>query len=158
MYRKYGDVDVVPTRYFLYGMKPGEETTVQIAPGKTLLVRLQSIGPADERGMRTVFFKLNGQTRNIEVQDRSVQVIRQENRKAEKENDCHVGSPLQGMLSKVFVKKGDQVRKNQPLFMVEAMKMETNITANHDGIVGKIVLTQGTLVNTDDLVIEIESR
>lgn len=158
MYRKYGDVDVVPTRYFLYGMKPGEETTVQIAPGKTLLVRLQSIGPADERGMRTVFFKLNGQTRNIEVQDRSVQVIRQENRKAEKENDCHVGSPLQGMLSKVFVKKGDQVRKNQPLFMVEAMKMETNITANHDGIVGKIVLTPGTLVNTDDLVIEIESR
>ncbi len=158
MYRKYGDVDVVPTRYFLYGMKPGEETTVQIAPGKTLLVRLQSIGPADERGMRTVFFKLNGQTRNIEVQDRSVQVIRQENRKVEKENDCHVASPLQGMLSKVFVKKGDQVRKNQPLFMVEAMKMETNIAANHDGIVGKIVLTPGTLVNTDDLVMEIESR
>ena len=155
MYRKYGDVDVVPTRYFLYGMKPGEETTVQIAPGKTLLVRLQSIGPADERGMRTVFFKLNGQTRNIEVQDRSVQVIRQENRKAEKENDCHVASPLQGMLSKVFVKKGDQVRKNQPLFMVEAMKMETNIAANHDGIVGEIVLTPGTLVNTDDLVMEI---
>ena len=155
MYRKYGDVDVGPTRYFLYGMKPGEETTVQIAPGKTLLVRLQSIGPADERGMRTVFFKLNGQTRNIEVQDRSVQVIRQENRKAEKENDCHVASPLQGMLSKVFVKKGDQVRKNQPLFMVEAMKMETNIAANHDGIVGEIVLTPGTLVNTDDLVMEI---
>ena len=105
--------------------------------------------------IRTVFFKLNGQTRNIEVQDRSVQVIRQENRKAEKENDCHVASPLQGMLSKVFVKKGDQVRKNQPLFMVEAMKMETNIAANHDGIVGEIVLTPGTLVNTDDLVMEI---
>jgi pyruvate carboxylase len=155
MYRKYGDVDVVPTRYFLYGMKPGEETTVQIAPGKTLLVRLQSIGPADEKGMRTAFFKLNGQTRNIEVQDRSVKVFSQENRKAEKENEWHVASPLQGMLSKIFVKKGDQIKKNQPLFMVEAMKMETNIAAHHDGIVGDIILAPGTLVNTDDLVMEI---
>lgn len=158
MFRKYGDVDVVPTKYFLYGMKPGEETTVQIAPGKTLLVRLQSIGPADDKGMRTAFFKLNGQTRNIEVQDRSIKVIRQENRKAEKDNERHVASPLQGMLSKVFVKKGDEVKKNQPLFMVEAMKMETNIAANNDGIVGDIILTPGTLVNTDDLVLEIESR
>jgi pyruvate carboxylase len=155
MFRKYGDVDVVPTKYFLYGMKPGEETTVQIAPGKTLLVRLQSIGPADDKGMRTAFFKLNGQTRNIEVQDRSIKVIRQENRKADKDNERHVASPLQGMLSKVFVKKGDEVKKNQPLFMVEAMKMETNIAANNDGIVGDIILNPGTLVNTDDLVLEI---
>ena len=158
MFRKYGDVHVVPTKYFLYGMKPGEETTIQIAPGKTLLVRLQSIGPADDKGMRTAFFKLNGQTRNIEVQDKSIKVIRQENRKADKENSNHIASPLQGMLSKVFVKKGDQVRKNQPLFMVEAMKMETNIAANNDGIIGNIVLNPGTLVNTDDLVMEIESR
>ncbi len=158
MFRKYGDVDVVPTKYFLYGMKPGEETTVQIAPGKTLLVRLQSIGPADDKGMRTAFFKLNGQTRNIEVQDRSIKVIHQENRKAEKDNEHHVASPLQGMLSKVFVKKGDEVKKNQPLFMVEAMKMETNIAANSDGVVKDIILSPGTLVNTDDLVLEIESR
>jgi pyruvate carboxylase len=158
MFRKYGDVDVVPTKYFLYGMKPGEETTVQIAPGKTLLVRLQSIGPADDKGMRTAFFKLNGQTRNIEVQDRSIKVIHQENRKAEKDNEHHVASPLQGMLSKVFVKKGDEVKKNQPLFMVEAMKMETNIAANNDGVVKDIILSPGTLVNTDDLVLEIESR
>lgn len=154
MFRKYGDVDVVPTKYFLYGMKPGEETTVQIAPGKTLLVRLQSIGPADDKGMRTAFFKLNGQTRNIEVQDRSIKVTRLENRKAEKDNAHHIASPLQGMLSKVFVKKGDKVKKNQTLFMVEAMKMETNIAANNDGIVGDIILTAGTLVNTDDLVLE----
>src|SRR5690606_8663934 len=104
MYRKYGDVDVVPTQYFFYGMKPGEETTIRIAPGKTLLVRLQSIGPADDKGMRTAFFKLNGQTRNIEVQDKSIKVVKQENRKADKSDPHHIGSPLQGMLSKVFVK------------------------------------------------------
>lgn len=154
MFRKYGDVDVVPTKYFLYGMKPGEETTIQLAPGKTLLVRLQSIGPADDKGMRTAFFKLNGQTRNIEVQDKSIKVVKQENRKIDKSNENHIGSPLQGMLSKIFVKKGDVVKKNQPLFMVEAMKMETNIAANADGKVGDIVLTPGTLVNTDDMVLE----
>ena len=155
MFRRYGDVDVVPTRYFLYGMKPGEETTVQIAPGKTLLIRLLSIGPADDKGMRTVFFKLNGQTRNIEVQDKTIKVTRHENRKADKTNSNHIGSPLQGMLSKVFVKKGDLVKKNQPLFMVEAMKMETNIAATADGKVVDIILSAGTLVNTDDLVLEV---
>lgn len=154
IFRKYGDVDVVPTKYFLYGMKPGEETTVQIAPGKTLLVKLQSVGPPDDKGMRTAFFKLNGQTRNIEIQDRSVTVIRQEHRKADKENTQQVASPLQGMLSRIFVKKGDEVKKNQPLFMVEAMKMETNIAANNDGVIGEIILNPGTLVNTDDLVLE----
>mgnify|MGYP001573312197 CR=1 FL=1 len=154
MYRKYGDVDVVPTRYFFYGMKPGEETTVRIAPGKTLLIRLQSIGPADEKGMRTIFFKLNGQTRNIEIQDKTIKVTHLENRKADKSNANHIGSPLQGMLSRVFVKKGDMVKKNQPLFMVEAMKMETNIAASADGKVGDIILAPGTLVNTDDLVLE----
>lgn len=154
-WREYGDVSTVPTKYFLYGMKQGEETTIEIAPGKTLLVRLLSISPADENGMRTVFFKLNGQTRNIDVQDKSIKVFKQENRKIDKGNEKQIGAPLQGLLSKIFVKEGEKVKKNQPLFVVEAMKMETNITANHDFIVGSLALTPGTLVNTDDLVLEI---
>ncbi|POY35100.1 pyruvate carboxylase [Solitalea longa] len=153
-WNEYGDVSGIPTKYFLYGMKLGEETTIEIAPGKTLLVRLLSISPADENGMRTVFFKLNGQTRNIDVLDKSIKVLKQENRKVDKENTKHIGAPLQGMLSKIFVKKGDSVKKNQPLFVVEAMKMETNITASHDFTVGALVLDPGTLVNTDDLVLE----
>ncbi|MNV50382.1 Biotin/lipoyl attachment protein [compost metagenome] len=136
-------------------MKPGEETTIEIAKGKTLLIRLLSIGPADDKGMRTVFFKLNGQTRNIEILDKTVQVTRLENRKIDKSNVSHIGSPLQGLLSKVFVKAGDVVKKNQPLFMIEAMKMESNITAIADCVVKNIVLTEGTIVNTDDLVLEV---
>lgn len=155
MFRQYGDLDVIPTKYFLFGMEPGAETTIEISRGKTLLVRLLSIGPADDKGMRTVFFKLNGQTRNIEVQDKTIQVSRFENYKIDKANPVHVGSPLQGMLSKVFVKANEKVKKNQPLFMVEAMKMETNIAASADGVVKQIVLTSGTLVNTDDLVLEL---
>ncbi|TKC56189.1 pyruvate carboxylase [Pedobacter hiemivivus] len=154
-FRLYGDVSVIPTRYFFYGMKPGEETTIEIAKGKTLLVRLLSIGPADDNGMRTVFFKLNGQTRDIEIQDRSVKVVKLENRKVDKDIINHIGSPLQGLLSKVFVKAGDQVKKNQPLFMIEAMKMESNISAIADGVIKSITLNAGTMVNTDDLVLEL---
>ncbi|SHG14454.1 pyruvate carboxylase [Pedobacter caeni] len=155
IFRLYGDVSVIPTQYFFYGMKPGEETTIEIAKGKTLLIRLLSIGPADDKGMRTVFFKLNGQTRNIEIQDKEVKVTRAENRKVDKLNPAHIGSPLQGLLSKVFVKVGDTVKKNQPMFMIEAMKMESNITAIADGVVKSIVLKEGTIVNTDDLVLEV---
>lgn len=154
-FRLYGDVSVIPTRYFFYGMKPGEETTIEIAKGKTLLVRLLSIGPADDNGIRTVFFKLNGQTRDIEIQDKSVKVVKLENRKVDKDSSNHIGSPLQGLLSKVFVKAGDQVKKNQPLFMIEAMKMESNISAIADGVIKSITLAAGTMVNTDDLVLEL---
>ena len=156
MFRQYGDISVIPTHNFLFGMKPGEETTIEISRGKTLLIRLLSIGPADENGKRTVFFELNGQTRNIRIKDKTTQVVRLENRKVDKANPAHVGSPLQGMLSKVFVKSNQKVTKNQPLFMVEAMKMETCIAASADGEVRQIILPSGTLVNTDDLILELE--
>ncbi len=154
-YRQYGDVSVVPTPLFLYGMKVGQDTTIEIAKGKTLLIRLLSIGPVDDRGNRTVFFKLNGQTRNVEVRDKSIKVERKENRKIDKANEKQIGAPLQGMLSKLLVKKGDAVKKNQQLFIIEAMKMETIITAPFDATIGNIELSGGTLVNTNDLILEL---
>ncbi len=153
--RLYGDVSVVPTKYFFYGMKEGQDTTIEIAKGKTLLIRLLSIGNIDEKGNRTVFFKLNGQTRNIEVRDRAVKVEHRENKKIDKANDKQIGAPLQGMLSKLLVKKDEVVKKNQQLFIIEAMKMETIITAPVDGVIKHIELTGGTLVNTNDLVVEL---
>lgn len=154
-WREYGDVSVIPTPLFLYGMKMGEDTTISIAKGKTLLIRLLSIGPADEHGKRTVFFKLNGQTRNVEVTDRSLQVKTVENRKIDKDNEKHIGAPLQGLLSKVLVEKNTRVKKNQPLFIIEAMKMETVITAPCEADINHIELIPGTLVNTNDLVLEL---
>lgn len=154
-WREYGDVSVVPTPIFLYGLKMGEDTTIEIAPGKTLLIRLLSIGPVDDKGHRTVFFKLNGQTRNVEVMDKSVKVTQVENKKIDKANDKHIGAPLQGMLSKLLVNKKDKVKKNQPLFVIEAMKMETVITAPFDSEIGHVELASGTLVNTNDLVMEL---
>jgi pyruvate carboxylase len=117
---------------------------------------LLSVGPIDEKGNRTVFFKLNGQTRNVDVRDRAVKVEQKEHKKVDKNNEKQIGAPLQGMLSKVMVKKGDQVKKNQQLFIIEAMKMETIITAPEDGSIYQIELAGGTLVNTGDLVLEMD--
>jgi len=155
--RLYGDVSVVPTPIFLYGMKPGDDTTIEIARGKTLLIRMQSIGPVDEKGNRTVFFRLNGQTRGIEVHDKSVKIERKENKKTDKANDRQIGAPLQGLLSKLLVKKDEAVKKNQPLFVIEAMKMETTITAPFDCSIKHVELASGSLVNTADLILELDA-
>jgi pyruvate carboxylase len=154
-YREYGDVSLLSTPLFLFGMKDGEDTTVEIAKGKTLLIRLLSVGPVDEAGKRTVFFKLNGQTRNVEVRDKAIKIQKAENKKIDKNNPNQVGAPLQGLLSKVLVKKGDKVKKNQQLFVLEAMKMETIITAPHDAEIIHTELPSGTLVNTGDFILEI---
>jgi len=153
--REFGNISVVPTPVFFYGMKQGEDTTIEIAKGKTLLIRLLSIGHVDEHGKRNVFFKLNGQTRAIEIQDRSMKVDVKENRKTDPANEGQIGAPLQGMLSKLLVNRNDQVKKNQPLFVIEAMKMETVITAPADGHIAHVELKEGTLVNTHDLVLEL---
>ncbi|HEY4799649.1 MAG TPA: pyruvate carboxylase [Bacteroidia bacterium] len=150
---EYGFVSRIPTKNFFYGMELNEETIIEFAPGKAIIVRLLSVGPPKENGMRTVFFKLNGQTRNIEVHDRSLNIKKEENPKAEHGNPKHVGAPLQGMLSKVFVKKGQAVKRNEPLFVIEAMKMETTVTASADVEVKNISLKEGTRVNADDLVV-----
>jgi pyruvate carboxylase len=154
-WREYGDVSVISTPLFLFGMKMGEDTTVEIAKGKTLLIRLLSIGPVNHEGKRTVFFKLNGQTRNVEVYDKSAKVERVENKKIDKANDKQIGAPLQGMLSKLLVKKDEKVKKNQPLFVIEAMKMETVIASPFEGAISHIELGEGTLVNTNDFVLQL---
>jgi pyruvate carboxylase len=103
--------------------------------------------------MRTVFFKVNGETRNIEVHDRSLKITKIENAKAEASNPKQIGAPLQGLLSKIFVKKGETVKKNQPLFVIEAMKMESTITAPEDAEIKSVVLKEASMVNAEDLVL-----
>ncbi|NQY08065.1 MAG: pyruvate carboxylase [Flavobacteriales bacterium] len=152
----YGDISRIPTKNFFYGMEPNEEVIIEIAEGKKIIVKLLSIGPADEDGIRTCFFKINGQTRNIDTLDRSMSVIKVENMKADPENEQHIGSPLQGLLSKILVKKGDVLKKNDPLFVIEAMKMESTIAAPADGSIKATILKEGTMVDTDDLVVTIE--
>ena len=134
-------------------MKENEEVFVEIAKGKTIIVKLLSVGPANEEGFRTLFFSVNGQARNIEVKDTSLGIEVIENIKADNSDPKQIASPLQGLLSKVFVEKGQKVKKNDPLFVIEAMKMETTITATEDSQIGSIVLDSGALVNAEDLIL-----
>jgi len=150
---KYGNLMNLPTKNFFYGMERGEEITVELDKGKTLLVSLDSVGRPNSEGMVTVYFKVNGQSRSVKIKDESIKVDEVIHAKAEKGNDKHIGAPLQGMLSTVLVNNGEKVVKNQPLFIIEAMKMETTITAVTDTVIGDVVLQPGVMVNSDDLIV-----
>lgn len=149
----YGNVLNIPTKNFFYGMDVGEEIMVEIDQGKNILVQLQLVGEPDSSGNVNLFFKVNGQLSNVIVKDKSIKVEKKENVKADSSNPKEIGSPLQGLLSNVLVKKGQEIKKNQPLFIIEAMKMETTVTATEEGIVERIQLTSGSLVNSDDLIL-----
>ncbi|SOD91875.1 pyruvate carboxylase [Spirosoma fluviale] len=150
---QYGNVSIIPTPAFFYGLKENEEILINIEEGKNILVRLLFKSEPDEFGMRTITFELNGQSRQVQVRDRASKVEKAMNAKASKAGD--VGSPLQGRLTRILVKEGDVVKKNQPLFVIEAMKMESIVAAQKEGKVAKVVLKEATTVEQDDCVIEL---
>ena len=106
--------------------------------------------------MVNVYFKVNGQGRSVKIKDTSIKVDKVEHAKADKSNSKEIGAPLQGMLSTILVKEGEKVIKNQPLFIIEAMKMETTITANEASTIEKLVLKPGVMVNSEDLVVRLQ--
>ncbi|MFD0993523.1 pyruvate carboxylase [Tenacibaculum geojense] len=153
---KFGNVMNIPTKNFFFGMEVGEEIMVDIEPGKRVLVSLIQKTAPDENGNVNVFFKINGQMRNVLIKDNSIKVDKVENLKADIASEKQIGAPLQGLLSSVLVKAGDEVKENQPLFIIEAMKMETTVTAVAAGVIDKVQLQGGTLVDTNDLVIQLK--
>jgi len=152
--QEFGEVYYLPTPAFFFGLKVGEEILIQIEEGKTLLVKLVSVADVDENGIRAVYFEHNGQTRRIRVIDNSQRSLIKSNVKASAEN--HVGSPLQGKISQMKVKEGEKVQVNTPLFVIEAMKMESIITASREATIKKIHLGVGSIVEQGDLVVELE--
>jgi pyruvate carboxylase len=148
----YGDLSVLPTQHFFYPMQTNEEILVEIGQGKSLLIRFMYMSEPDAEGNRHVFFKLNGQTRDLLVRDRSIKFLEVKHIKATQPHQ--VGAPLQGLLAKVLVKPGDVVKRNQPLFIIEAMKMESNVVANADGVVSQVHISDGTMVEQDDCILE----
>lgn len=149
--KTYGDVSKLPSLPFFYPMQPNEEIMVGISKGKNVLIRYMYMTEANEDGQRDVFFKINGQTRSVQVKDKAIKTTKVANRKASGEHE--IGAPLQGKLARIAVKAGDKVEKNQALFVVEAMKMETSITANRAMTIRDIVLKEGDMVEQDDCVL-----
>lgn len=150
---EFGYVSNIPTKAFFYGMDKGEEILVNIGQGKTIMVKLLYMLDPDEGGMVTVGFELNGQIRRIIVKDNSYKSTIVKHRKAA--GDKQIGAPLQGKISSVLVKVGEEVEEDQPLFTIEAMKMESTITASKKGVVKEVALAEGVMVEQDDLVIEL---
>ena len=150
---EYGRVSALPTPLFFYGMEPGDEVSVDIERGKTLIVRFVATSDAHEDGTRTVFFELNGQPRSVKVPDRSQVAVKPPRRKAEVANANHVGAPMPGTVATVAVLAGAKVARGDVLLTIEAMKMETSVRADRDATIAEIVTRPGEAVDAKDLLI-----
>ena len=153
---QFGNVSVLDTPTFLYGMKLGEEIEVEIEKGKTLMIKLVSISDANLEGQRTIYFELNGQPREIYIQDMNVEVSHVARRKIEPGNDSHIGATMPGTVLKVAVAKGSKVKRGEHLLITEAMKMETTVQAPFNGTIQEIHVVAGEAISPGDLLIEIE--
>jgi pyruvate carboxylase len=153
---RFGDVSVVPTRAFLYGLDPGEELAVDLEPGVRLYVQLEATTEADGRGIRTLLVTLNGQPRPIDAQDRSLQPEVPAREKAVPGEDGHVAAPMTGVVT-LTVDEGEKVVGGQQIGSIEAMKMESAIRAQADGTVERLAVASGTNVEAGDLLIVLET-
>lgn len=155
-YDQFGNVSVLDTPTFLHGLRLGEEIEVTIEKGKTLIIKLVSIGEPQHDGTRVIYFELNGQPREIVVQDLNVEVSGEKKPKANPSNPNQIGATMPGTTLKVVVSPGSRVRRGEHLLITEAMKMETTVQAPRDGIVKEIFVKEGEAISTGDLLIELE--
>ncbi|HJQ46392.1 MAG TPA: pyruvate carboxylase [Amycolatopsis sp.] len=151
----YGDTSVLPTKDFFYGLRPSEEYSVDLEPGVRLIIELEAIGEADERGMRTVMATLNGQLRPIQVRDRSVASDLPAAEKADKTLSKHVAAPFAGVVT-LSVAEGDDVAAGATVATIEAMKMEAAITTSAAGKVGRLAINSVQQVEGGDLLLVLE--
>ncbi|KTR06079.1 pyruvate carboxylase [Curtobacterium luteum] len=153
--QQYGDLSVVPTVDYLYGLRPGQEHTVPLGKGVDLFVGLEAIGEVDERGFRTVMTTLNGQLRPVSVRDRSVEVETKAAEKADPSDPKHVAAPFSGVVT-LKVAVGDVVAAGQAVASIEAMKMEAAITAPVAGTVGRLAIPATQQVDAGDLLVVLQ--
>jgi pyruvate carboxylase len=154
--RLYSDVSLLPTSPFFYGLRDREEIGVDIDKGKTLIIRQTGRSDTvDEEGKVKVFFELNGQPRTVRVPKAGLAGSGRSRPKAEEGNAAHVGAPMPGAVVTVAVKAGQKVKKGDPLLSIEAMKMETMLTAERDASVLTVHVKPGDAVNAKDLLLEL---
>ncbi|NLF05292.1 MAG: pyruvate carboxylase [Actinomycetales bacterium] len=152
---QFGDVSVLDTASYLYGMAADEEVEIELEKGVKLLVGLEAVGGADERGMRTVMFTLNGQLRPLQVRDRAAEVEVVAAEKADAGRPGHIAAPFAGAVSP-SVQEGQRVEAGQTVATVEAMKMEAAITTPVAGTVRRLAIGAVQQLEGGDLVMVIE--
>lgn len=151
----YDQVAVLPTKAFFYGLEVNEEISLDIEEGKTLIIKLISVGEPDKDGIRNVTFELNGRPRDARIQDRSVKSESVQREKADPSDPKHVGAPMPGVLSSCSVTVGQKVEKGDKVAALEAMKMQTTLYAQADGTVDAILVNVGENVDSKDLILRL---
>jgi pyruvate carboxylase len=146
---------VLPTLAFFYGLRSGEEITIEIEPGKTLIVKYLTASEPHPDGTRTLYFELNGQPREVNVRDKALRVIERAHPKADPADAGQVGAPTAGVISGIAVQANQTVERGVKLMTLEAMKMQSNIYAPISGRVAKLLVAPGQNVEAKDLLVTI---
>jgi len=156
---RYGDLSVLPTKYFLSKPDIGEEFHVELEKGKVLILKLLAVGPLSENtGQREVFYEMNGEVRQVSVDDKQASVENVSRPKADPSDSSQVGAPMAGVLVELRVHDGTEVKKGDPLAVLSAMKMEMAISAPHNGLVSSLMVKEGDSVDGSDLVCRITKK
>lgn len=154
--QQYGDLSLLDTPTFFFGMRNGETVEIEIDTGKRLIIKLETISEPDENGYRTIYYVMNGQARRISIKDENIKTNTNLKPKVDKSNPSHIGAQMPGSVTEVKVTVGEEVKVNQPLLITEAMKMETTIQAPFNGTIKQVTVVNGDAIATGDLLIEIE--
>ena len=154
--QSYGDLGILPTPQFFYGMETGQEITVELEPGKVLVIKFLTVGELRPDGHRTVFFELNGQPREVSVRDASQKSTAKTREMANPSHSGHIGAPTPGLISTVAVEEGQTVEKGQKLLILEAMKMQSTVYAPIAGRIARKLVEPGQVVETKELLLVIE--
>ncbi|KAF5658072.1 pyruvate carboxylase [Fusarium heterosporum] len=155
--QQFGDLSVLPTRYFLSRPEIGEEFNVELEKGKVLILKLLAVGPLSENtGQREVFFEMNGEVRQVTVVDKKAAVENISRPKVDGSDSSQVGAPMSGVLVELRVHDGSDVKKGDPIAIISAMKMELSISAPHSGKVSGLQVREGDSVDGSDLICRIE--
>jgi pyruvate carboxylase len=154
----YGELDVLPSPQFFYGMEKGDEVTVELEPGKTLYLKFLTVSEPHPDGTRTVFFELNGQPREVTIRDQSLKSTAPERIKADPAVPGQIGAPIPGVVVSIFAEPGQTVKEGEKLLVIEAMKMQTTVASPLSGKVKQRLIQAGEKVDTKDLLLVLEAE
>lgn len=155
--REFSDLSVLPTPSFFYGLQPGEEINVAIEEGKSLIIRLVNVGEPDKDGRRTVTYELNGMTRETFITDKKIVPRVKTRPKADIADPFQIAAPIPGLVASLSVSVGHKVAKGDRLLMMEAMKMQTTVSASVDGVVEALHVAVGDTVESKDLLVKLRA-
>jgi pyruvate carboxylase len=156
--KEFGDLSRMGSDVYFHGLSEGETCEVEIADGKTYMIKLLKIGKLDMEGNKAVAFEVNGNRTEIKTKDRNNKDMQEFSaiQMADESNHLEHGAPIPGTVSAILVSEGDTITENQPLMIVEAMKMETKVSASVAGVVESIVVKEGQQVKAGELLISLK--